>query len=648
MDETLDILLIEDNPADARLIQVMLAEGGISSDVCLYERLGDGLEYLDAGTSDIILLDLTLPDSSGKATLDLLLSKTSEIPIIILTGLNDENLAIELVKGGAQDYLVKGHFDTHILKRAIYYAIERKKGSIALWESKEKYRTLVENLNDIVFQIDLSGNMIYLNEIGRKAIEIGSDLSIGRWEDLIHPDDREKVMKAYQHLGETGIPFQNLEFRCIARRGKGKVFWVINNASPLRNEREEIIGIEGIAHDITQLKEAERQIQSQNRQLSIINQIIRLANSSLGLDEMLEIILEITVDMLDFDLGWIYLKRPDGVTAELVSHQGIPLSFVEERKILKIRDYPYNVVFFAGQPRIVENQPGQPPGVFDSRLLEEVDAVSYMAVPLMAETAVVGALFVGKRVGYAFFGKEIATLEAIGKEIGGTILRGMLQDQLEEAYEETSCYLDILAHDIKDANNELIRCSKIIREMLHGPAEVYVDKQLVAIQQISEIITNVSTLRRISDEQLKSYPVSLDSVIRTVMERFPDATIHYTDTGLSVYADELISEIFVNLIGNSVMYGGPNVEVWIRTEQTEGTVLVSVEDSGPGIPPQNRVNIFSWFQPNSPKASGRGLGLYVTNLLVNRYSGKIKVDDRIAGNPASGLAIRFTLPICEE
>ncbi len=120
------VLLIEDDPYDAELTMALLGE--IRNFRCLAERadtLFRGLERLSRGGVDLVLLDLGLPDSLGLGTFELAYVQYPDIPIIILSGLADEEMAIKTVQEGAQDYLVKGNFDGNLLARAIRYAIER-------------------------------------------------------------------------------------------------------------------------------------------------------------------------------------------------------------------------------------------------------------------------------------------------------------------------------------------------------------------------------------------------------------------------------------------------------------------------------------------------------------------------------------------
>ena len=123
-------LLVEDNPGDARLIREMLRDAGAglaSVELTWVDRLSAGLEHLSEHTADIVLLDLSLPDSRGLETFAAVHSAAPETPIVVLSGLDDEDLAVTAVHEGAQDYLVKGQVDGGTLLRAMRYAIERQR-----------------------------------------------------------------------------------------------------------------------------------------------------------------------------------------------------------------------------------------------------------------------------------------------------------------------------------------------------------------------------------------------------------------------------------------------------------------------------------------------------------------------------------------
>jgi diguanylate cyclase (GGDEF)-like protein len=126
--ETIKALLIEDQPGDARLTSEMVAAvTGTPTQLSFADRLSTGMRRLAKGGIDVVLLDLGLPDSQGLATFATVYAQVSEIPIVVLTGIDDEKHGVEAVQQGAQDYLVKGQVDGDTLLRTIRYAIERKR-----------------------------------------------------------------------------------------------------------------------------------------------------------------------------------------------------------------------------------------------------------------------------------------------------------------------------------------------------------------------------------------------------------------------------------------------------------------------------------------------------------------------------------------
>ena len=134
METPIRVLLIEDNPADARLIEMMLGEAkGLRFELDWVDSLNAGIEHLRRRDTDVVLLDLGLPESTGLETLQRLLSHGEKVPtLVVLSGLTDEEVAVQALQSGAQDYLVKGQVDSSLLIRAIRYAIGRSQAEEAL------------------------------------------------------------------------------------------------------------------------------------------------------------------------------------------------------------------------------------------------------------------------------------------------------------------------------------------------------------------------------------------------------------------------------------------------------------------------------------------------------------------------------------
>jgi two-component system, sensor histidine kinase and response regulator len=138
------VLLVEDNPGDARLIRESLFDQGRNTfELETADRLATALRRLSAGGIDAILLDLALPDSKGRETFNKAKAQAPTVPIIVITGLGDEALALKMVQEGAQDYVTKMDLNGNVLSRAIRYAIEREK-------SEQQIRRFNEELEERV------------------------------------------------------------------------------------------------------------------------------------------------------------------------------------------------------------------------------------------------------------------------------------------------------------------------------------------------------------------------------------------------------------------------------------------------------------------------------------------------------------------
>src|SRR5438270_3450847 len=158
--QPITVLLVEDNPGDARLILELLGEVQAQAfDLERVDRLDDALARLAHSGVDVVLLDLGLPDSQGLDTFVRARRGAPNEPIVVISGIDDEELALEAVRSGAQDYLVKGRIEGDLLARVIRYAIERKRA-----EAKLTWLTLaVDQSPASVFITDPHGTIQYVN-----------------------------------------------------------------------------------------------------------------------------------------------------------------------------------------------------------------------------------------------------------------------------------------------------------------------------------------------------------------------------------------------------------------------------------------------------------------------------------------------------
>jgi len=167
------VLLVEDNPGDARLLREMLNEqGSRGTALTVVPSLSEAEKYLAAHSVDIVLLDLGLPDGQGLDVVRRTHAVAPHVPLVVLTGLDDESLAAQTLQEGAQDYLVKSQIDTYGttrgLLRALRYAIERKALEDALFEEKERAQVTLNSIGDAVACTDMAGNLTFLNIVAEK------------------------------------------------------------------------------------------------------------------------------------------------------------------------------------------------------------------------------------------------------------------------------------------------------------------------------------------------------------------------------------------------------------------------------------------------------------------------------------------------
>lgn len=295
------ILLIEDNAGDARLIEHMLAQApGLVCRLDWVDTLAAGVEHLKTQATDVVLLDLGLPESSGLETLKRLLALAPTVPtLVVLSGLNDEDMAVEAVQSGAQDYLVKGQVDTPLLIRSIRYAIERSQARQALRRAhaeleqrivartaelartvdalnaeikerqqteallrrrEQEFRTLAENLPDMLIRYGRDCRRFYVNPAFERETGIPASQALHRVPDAQWQRDMptEDYQTTLRRVMDTGVGTE------IFLQGPGSNGALAHHAFHIVAEHGpdgQVVGALAIGRNITALKETERRLQ---------------------------------------------------------------------------------------------------------------------------------------------------------------------------------------------------------------------------------------------------------------------------------------------------------------------------------------------------------------------------------------------------
>ena len=258
------VLLVEDDPSDANLVRQMLR---VSSEthfsVTWVVALAEAGQRLHAETFDVVLLDLSLPDSVGLATVQACRQVNSVLPIVVLTGHDDVGFALQAIDSGAQDYLIKGRFDEDSLVRAIRYSMGRARLELKLAETGTQLRTLINAMPDIVCFKDGAGRWLEANDFDLKLFQLEGvdyrgkkDSELAAYQDFYREaflgceDSDEEAWRAGQMMrGEEVIPLPD---------GDPMVFDIIK--VPLFHPDGSRKGLVVVGRDITERKRAEERL----------------------------------------------------------------------------------------------------------------------------------------------------------------------------------------------------------------------------------------------------------------------------------------------------------------------------------------------------------------------------------------------------
>jgi PAS domain S-box-containing protein len=258
------ILVVEDNPADLRLAFEML-RGSFDPPFTIADagRLDDALAKLAAADFDVVLLDLDLPDSRGVQTVEEIVMSSPALPIIVLTGVEDENLGLQALHQKATDYLVKGKIDSALLVRSIRYAIERKQAEQESLRAKQEWERTFDSVPDLIAILDDQYRIVRVNRA--MAQRLG-----------VHP--RECIGQHCYHLVHGAVaPPDFCPHAATSTDGREHTVEVheerlggdfLISTSPLIDTRGRKVGSVHVARDITERKRAEQELQASREDLN--------------------------------------------------------------------------------------------------------------------------------------------------------------------------------------------------------------------------------------------------------------------------------------------------------------------------------------------------------------------------------------------
>jgi PAS domain S-box-containing protein len=215
------VLLVDDNPGDVRLIAAMLQQGGGGLFHLEHvDRLDRAIERVRGREVDVILLDLGLPDSQGLQTFQRAYDETSGEPIVVISGQDDRRVALEAVRAGAQDYLVKGRFEWEALDRVLRYALERKHAEEAMAKRERQFKALVENSWEAIAVLDRDMKILYCSPAVTRILGFAPEERVGRSAlDLVDSDKRSSMKATFEESLKR--PGEQIPLRAALRHSDG-------------------------------------------------------------------------------------------------------------------------------------------------------------------------------------------------------------------------------------------------------------------------------------------------------------------------------------------------------------------------------------------------------------------------------------------
>ena len=646
--EPIHVLLVEDNPGDVALMKIMLSEecdGRVVIETA--SRASEAAERLEAGGIDVVLLDLALPDAHGTEALVRLQSHVSRVPIVVQTGLDDDDVAVQAMQLGAQDYITKGKSDGRLLMRRIRQAIERTRTMRDLADQRRRLDALMENIPDRVYFKNREGAFIQVNPALANLYGFADPQQVmGKTDADFFSDEHASQARADEEgVLRTGEPvIGKMERETFPG---GRTTWALTTKMALKDESGEIIGTFGVSRDITELKTAELALRgSEERYMRLLNSVT---------DYVYTVILEkghvvstqhgagclavtgFSPEEFERDtMLWHKIIFPDDrdsvVNMVLSAVKGDAAFEIEHRLVRKdgkirwIRNK--HVPRRDGSGRIVAYD-GLMSDITDRKRSEE-DLKAAQSQLMQAEKLhSIGQL----AAGVAHEVKNPLQVILVGLNYLG--------DSPLAANEEACSVLT----EMRDA---LQRANAVVQDLLDfaSPRELGMQPR-----QINALLEKA--IRFVRHDTTKAGV----KVVTNFAAGLPDASVDPTK----------IEQVFINLITNAchAMPAGGTLTVTtrervmtpaespqhdtgdrsgIRFRSGEPVLAIEIRDTGTGVPPEKLTRIFEPFYTTKSTGKGTGLGLSVTQKIIDLHRGKISIENHPEGGVIATITLKAIKP----
>ena len=444
MEDILNILVVEDDEIDRMAVRRALKKAGVQIQISEVESCQSAIATLKEQSFDCVFLDYRLPDGDALHLVKNVRAANLKVPLVVLTGQGDEQIAVDLMKAGASDYLSKGKISPDSLYRSLSNAIRVSRAEMQvelatqrLRESEERYRLVLEGSQDGIWDWDLVKNQLYWNDRLLEITGLSATESIITYEvftELLHPDDRERVIDALNAHFDHQIDY-NVEMRLLHTSGEYR--YCIARGKAQRDDQGKPVRMSGVINDITERKRAE---ESQR----FLAEASVLLSASLDYQITLENLAKLAVPRLA-DWCAIDVVDPDN------SFRRIAVSHVNPNKEELVwelqRNYPANLDDHYGYAKVIRT--GESDVGFEItenklaefandskhlKLLQALNLKSYICVPLGVWDKTLGSiLFVLAESGRRFTPADLELAEDLARRAALAIENARLYREAQDA-----------------------------------------------------------------------------------------------------------------------------------------------------------------------------------------------------------------------
>ncbi len=645
VDGAIKVLIVEDDLVDRKALERALAQSSLKiAHTSFAASLAETIACLAKDQPDIVLLDLGLPDSHGLESVSRLQPWMDRTPIVVLSGLEDEAVAVCAVQKGVQDYLTKDSIDSHVLARVIRYAIERKQHGRQLRAAEERYRMVFENSAVAIMVADDAGRLVSWNTVTEELLGMDSAELLHREVRSFHPE--REWQKFCQLAADPETDRHHLETKMI--RKDGEIIDIDISLSRLREADGEFSGSMAVVRDITTRKVAETGLREREERLNLA-----ISGADLGTWDW-----DIVSGRIDVNARWAQMLGY--APGELAPHVRVWEALMHpddsSRAMMALN------LHLTGKTPIYEaeyrlrHKSGKWIWVLDKGRVIERDEAGRALRACGTHLDITERKEAESRLKMA---KEEA--EQMSRELmQATARANEMAARAEAANAAKSQFLANMTHEIRTPMNAIIGFSDLLADCgLTREQKEHVDIIRDSSQHLLALINDILDLSKIEAGRLQiemrdcDLATVLDS-IEAMMCSLADKKhldfeiIRSPDVPAQVYTDSSrLRQCLVNLISNAIKFtqkGHVRVSVFLDGKPSDPNLRFDVEDTGIGIPPEKQESVFEAFTQadgtTTRKFGGTGLGLTITKKLVDLLGGTIS----LSSQPGQGSVFSLSLP----